>query len=179
MRLFFALPLEPQLRAQLVHWQQLWSKTVTNVKWVKEENLHLTLKFLGETHANQLELITSSARAALAGYPPFTLHVNGAGVFPNMRRARVLWVGLEDSKGQLFRLQQQLDKRLADVGFPLDSMPFTPHLTLGRLRQPSQVALPVFPVENLVVSVSHINLYESTLTPQGPLHETLATFELQ
>lgn len=179
MRLFFAVTPPDHVRAKIAHWQQLWSKSVHNVKWVKEENLHLTLKFLGEVVPTQLDQVVSAARSALVGHPAFALVVGGTGVFPHPRRARVLWLGLKDDAGQLARLQQYLDRSLSNLGFPSENKPFAPHLTLGRLRQPSEVARPVFPAENLILPVNRIILYESILKPHGPLYKPLATFKLQ
>ena len=179
MRLFFALPLPSHVQAELATCQKIWSKTFTNVKWVKEENIHLTLKFLGEVSANQLKQVAAAARPALAGYHPFTIRVNRAGVFPHLQRARILWVGLEDHNNMLTKLQRDLEKHLASLGFPYDTRSFTPHLTLGRLRQPTRIKLPVLPVDNLVIPVSNVVLYESILNPQGPVYRQLLRFELQ
>ena len=86
MRLFFALPIPPHVQTRLAEWQNLWSKTVPNVKWVNKENMHLTVKFLGEVSTNQLEQIIIAARSSLTGYSQFNLLVNGTGVFPNRQR---------------------------------------------------------------------------------------------
>ncbi|NLG85710.1 MAG: RNA 2',3'-cyclic phosphodiesterase [Firmicutes bacterium] len=178
MRLFFALPLPLEVQMQLVAWQRLWSQTVNNVKWVKKDNLHLTLKFLGAVSPSQLSVVTETAHEALSKHSRFTIYVDKTGVFPHSQRARVLWVGLKDCNGCLARLQQDLEKCLASVGFPLDSKPFIPHLTLGRLRQPTAVIPPVFPVINEAVPINNVILYESILTPGGPLYRTQAIFDL-
>ena len=178
MRLFFALPLPPDVRAQLVAWQSVWSQTVNNVKWVEEVNLHLTLKFLGEVSPRQLPSVAAAAREASGKHSRFTLHVGSAGVFPHPQRARILWAGLKDRDGYLTRLQQHLEQLLADLGFPGDTKPFTPHLTLGRLRQPKAVTLPAFPAINKVVPINNVVLYESILTSSGPRYQILATFDL-
>jgi 2'-5' RNA ligase len=82
MRLFFAVTPPDHVRAKIAHWQQLWSKSVHNVKWVKEENLHLTLKFLGEVVPTQLDQVVSAARSALVGHPAFALVVRRHWRFP-------------------------------------------------------------------------------------------------
>ena len=178
MRLFFALTLPPDVQTELVAWQSMWSRTVNNVKWVEKANIHLTLKFLGEVSPSQLSSVTTAAHKALGKHSRFTLYIGGAGVFPYPQRARILWVGLKDRNGYLTRLQQHLEQCLADLGFPCNTKPFTPHLTLGRLRRPTAVIPPVFPVINKAVPIDNVVLYESILTPNGPLYRPQATFDL-
>ncbi|HJQ34313.1 MAG TPA: RNA 2',3'-cyclic phosphodiesterase, partial [Pyrinomonadaceae bacterium] len=108
--------------------------------WPRPESLHLTLKFLGETEAIRIESLSGAATVAAAGLDPFTLSIEGAGTFPPRGAARVLWLGVRDDSGQLSRLQFRLDKECAVAGFPRESKPYKPHLTLARLRAPQDAA---------------------------------------
>lgn len=178
MRLFFALTLPARIRAVLNDWQQLWSTSMdkTNVKWVREENLHLTLKFLGQVAPDQLSHIVPAVRLAMAEQLPLTLTLGGIGAFPNPRRARVLWVGLQKGATELNELHQRLDSELANLGFPPEKRTFIPHLTLGRLRQPARLGTPPSLTDGLTFQGDRIVLYESILKPRGPLYKPLATF---
>lgn len=177
-RAFLAMPLDTAVREHLVRWQQAWAQTVSNVKWVEQENLHLTLKFLGEVREEELGAIKGVAARIAAAWSPLVLALGDPGVFPNGRQARVLWVGLKDEEGRLAAMAGQLDHELASLGFPPEEGTFVPHLTLGRLRVPGPITLPSGQVTRVVVNLRRIVLYRSTLTPRGPQYHSLSSFEL-
>ncbi|MGI6128710.1 MAG: RNA 2',3'-cyclic phosphodiesterase [bacterium] len=178
MRLFLAAPLPPGIRTQLTAWQDLLAQSVDNAKWVKGENLHLTLKFLGEVNPAKIQVLTTATAAALGEFSQFTFNISGIGVFPYLQRARILWAGVKDDKRCLQRLQRDLEQCLVKLGFPCETKPFTPHLTLGRLRRPTPVSLPIVPEIQEAVKVDSVVLYESILTPSGPQYRPLSTFNL-
>lgn len=179
MRTFLALPLEPTVRRELVRYQEACAKMITNVKWVEEENLHLTLKFLGEVPEEKLAGVISAAGKVAARFPALTLPLGKPGAFPTLGRARVLWVGLTDDGDKLGLLVRQLEQELAYLGFPQEERTFVAHLTLGRLREPTRVALPPFSGEGMPVRLLKVVFYRSVLTPRGPLYQTLSEFELK
>ncbi|MDK2784291.1 MAG: 2,3-cyclic 3-phosphodiesterase [Bacillota bacterium] len=178
MRTFLALPLEPAVRQELVRYQQACARMIANVKWVEEENLHLTLKFLGEVPEEKLAEVISVAGKVAARFPALTLPLGRPGAFPNLGRARVLWVGLADDGDKLRLLARQLEQELALLGFPQEERAFVAHLTLGRLRKPARVVLPPFSGEGMPVRLLKVVFYRSVLTPRGPLYQTLSEFEL-
>jgi 2'-5' RNA ligase len=177
-RTFLALPLESTVRRELVRYQEVCAKMITSVKWVEEENLHLTLKFLGEVPQEQLTRIKSAAGKVAAAFPALNLSLGRPGAFPNFGRARVLWVGLADQGDKLRLLVRQLEEELALLGFPREEKEFVAHLTLGRLREPARVVLPPFSGEGMPVRMSKIVFYRSILTPRGPLYQALSELEL-
>lgn len=179
MRIFLAVPLEPGVQERLREYQEAWRKTISNVKWVEQENLHLTLKFLGEVREQNLEAIKKRVAAVALDTPSCTVRLKGWGAFPGARRARVLWVGLEDTRNQLRTLAQRLDAALVSLGFPPEERPFTPHLTLGRLRQPAAIVFPTVPLEGPEVKCQEIVLYRSELLPRGPVYRALSSFRLK
>jgi len=105
------------------------------IRWVKADSIHLTLKFLGQVPSDQLDLITSTLRTAVAQHAPFTLEVGEAGCFPNAHRPRVVWVGVKEEGHRLHTLQRTVENAIAPLGYPTEVRDFTPHLTLGRLAR--------------------------------------------
>jgi 2'-5' RNA ligase len=105
------------------------------VRWVKADSVHLTLKFLGQVPSDQLDLIMSSLRSAVAAHACFTLEVAGAGCFPSIHRPRVVWVGVHENDHRLHALQRAVENAIAPLGYPTEIRDFTPHLTLGRVAR--------------------------------------------
>lgn len=146
------------------------------IRWVKADSIHLTLKFLGQVPSDQLGLITSALRTAVAAHAPFTLEVSEAGCFPNAHRPRVVWVGVQDGGHHLHALQRAVENAIAPLGYPAEVRDFTPHLTLGRLardvRQNDQKkigdAVQAASVGSLGQwEVKHVALIRSDLKPNG------------
>jgi 2'-5' RNA ligase len=104
------------------------------VRWVPERNVHLTLKFLGAAAASSLEIIRASIEPAVTQFKPFEVLVGGFGCFPSSRRPRVLWVGLVAPHG-LAALQREIDLATVRLGYTSDGRAFSPHLTVGRVRE--------------------------------------------
>src|SRR5687768_16134652 len=135
-RVFCAVNLPGEIKA-LAAEQQGHLRAVApqvRVSWERHEKLHLTLKFLGEIELPRVESLTRAAGRAAEGMGPFKLTVAGTGSFPPRGVPRVLWLGLEDPSGLLARLRARLEDECAGEGFPRESKPFRPHLTLARLR---------------------------------------------
>jgi RNA 2',3'-cyclic 3'-phosphodiesterase len=103
-------------------------------RWVKQEGIHLTLKFLGEVPQEKLLAIQDALARACMRFSPFTVKVGGLGCFPNMRRPRVVWVGVQEDAGELVDLQKAVEREISPLGFPTEARGFTPHLTLARVR---------------------------------------------
>jgi 2'-5' RNA ligase len=134
-RSFIAVELPDELKLALTRLQtQLKTGSQAPVKWVDPYNIHLTLKFLGDISTDMVGKITVVIEEAAGGIPPFRLEVKGLGVFPSFKRVQVVWVGVTGEVEQLSRLQRRIDSGLASLGFAPESRPFTPHLTLARVR---------------------------------------------
>jgi len=167
-RLFIAVDLPVPVKKILSEIKQEF----TGARWVGSNELHLTLRFLGDADDNQF----AALKAALAPirFAPFPLTLCGLGRFPPGRHPHVLWVGMESSL-PLAHLQQQVERAAIEAGFPPEERPFSPHITLARLKEPPSGAVerfvarhggltfPGFPVEEFV-------LYSSVLTRQGAIH---------
>jgi 2'-5' RNA ligase len=136
-RAFIAIELPETILAELGHIETRLKPQMPHdtIRWVKADSIHLTLKFLGQVPSDQLELITSSLRAAVAAHAPFTLEIKEAGCFPNIHRPRVVWVGVQESNHRLHALQRAVENAISPLGYPAEIRDFTPHLTLGRLAR--------------------------------------------
>jgi 2'-5' RNA ligase len=133
LRCFISVELPEELKKNIyVHVEKL-KAAGADVKWVRPENLHLTLKFLGDTQEELLKDINERLISLAAAHGSFFLHISGAGTFPNIKYPRIIWLGVHDSE-QIIKLQHDIDKSMAGLGFEKDDKQFTPHLTIGRVK---------------------------------------------
>ncbi len=140
-RLFIALNLPPELRGMLYEaTATLRAAVAEQGRWVAPHNLHLTVKFLGDAPVSQVMKLQGSLAGAAKASAPVRLAIAGVGAFPNLRRPRVVWIGVEpDPKLEL--LQHDVETACADLGYKMDGRPFRPHITLGRLQAPERTQL--------------------------------------
>ncbi|MBM11327.1 MAG: RNA 2',3'-cyclic phosphodiesterase [Chloroflexi bacterium] len=135
-RSFIAIPVPPDginILKRTV--EQLDSDFGRNVRWVRPEGIHLTLKFMGDIPGDMVTKVDSALPEVAADFAPFSLSLSGLGVFPNARRPRVLWAGITGDMDALSALQLAVDDAVADLGLPREQREFSPHLTLGRVRR--------------------------------------------
>jgi RNA 2',3'-cyclic 3'-phosphodiesterase len=136
LRTFIAVELDARLKTALVEAQASLRHSVSPraVRWVQPEGIHLTLKFLGDTPLDRIEGIKAALAGAAGQVAPFTVTLGGMGCFPDLRRPRVVWLGVHGPTGSLACLWQAVESRVAPLGFPTEKRPFSPHLTLGRVQ---------------------------------------------
>ncbi len=153
------------------------------IKWVDTSSMHITLKFLGETDEELLPDIQDKIAQVTANYEKTRLSLQGIGVFPNVYRPRVLWMGV-DADPQIAKIAAGLEESLADLGFEPETREFKPHLTLGRIkflrnRHKLQKILETYrDVHFQDIDVDKVILFRSTLTPQGPVYTVIREFPL-
>ncbi len=153
------------------------------VSWVKPENLHYTLRFLGEVGEDGARRVAEAATEAAAGSRGFAAALGGLGAFPDPRRARVIWIGMSEGGEALVALAGELDRALAKRGFGAPDKPLSTHLTLGRVREPrcdwtAALAGPV-PVDPTArFTVDRICVVESRLSPLGSIYTVRAAAPL-
>jgi len=133
-RAFIAIELPGAVRKALGELIQRLRADGLPLRWVRPDNIHLTLKFLGDIPPGQAAAVGDAVAAAVAGMAPFQLRAAGVGVFPSLARARVIWVGAAGGVESLNTLHQQIDGALKQLGFAGDERPFKGHLTLGRAK---------------------------------------------
>jgi len=158
--------------------------TFKGIRPVKPNQLHLTLKFLGEVEEKRLAEIEKELHSIKLHF--FETELSHMGFFPNERRPRVIWIGLSEGKSQLTTLAREIDERLSKIGFPKEKRKFSPHLTVGRIKklypdEQQKVVEYIHSIDSVVGKKEVIKsfiLKKSTLTPQGAIYENLAEFPL-
>jgi len=179
-RTFIAVESSPEVREAAGRLVQQWERLSRDVKWVEPENMHLTLKFLGDVDSEQIPSVTEAVRKAAAECRPFELEIRGTGAFPSLRRPNVFWLGVGQGAELLGILAQKVERTLEPLGFRPEDRPFHGHLTLGRVRRGGgQLAALLERLRKEQdfqagwVSVRQITLFSSQLTPQGPIYTPL------
>ena len=188
-RSFIAVELPEEVRSGLRRLQaELRSGGHAFIKWVAPESIHLTLKFLGNISVEKVAAITAVMEEAGQGASSFQLKIGGLGAFPNLRRPRVLWLGIAGETDRLLVLQRRIDDGLAALGFARETRPFTPHLTLARLRQGisprdqqdfGELVMKTPLEASYEVSVNSLSLMRSQLLPGGAVYSRLAEVKLK
>ena len=188
-RAFIAIPLPHPLLDRLSALQRQLESQIPSrsVRWVRAEGIHLTLKFLGDTPTEKLPDIKRALAAVARHAPACTFTVGELGCFPNPRRPRVVWVGVQEPTGRLAALQDAIEEVMAPLGYPPEGRGFTPHLTLGRLQRRASRS-DVAQVGEIVarttvnplaeVTADHFALIRSVLKPSGAEYTTLEEFRL-
>ena len=177
MRAFVAVFPPSEVRREALAWAKRWSSD-DRMRWTRPENIHLTLKFLGDIRAEALDGIRDALGEACAQHASFDTALAELGAFPSARRARVLWVGVGAGSDQLRSLVADVDGILAPLGFEREKSPYVAHLTLGRVRgHPLNLDLPAG-AEGTTFRVGRVQLTESRLTAKGATYRTMGDFAL-
>jgi 2'-5' RNA ligase len=152
-----------------------------SVRWVKPDLMHITLRFLGETAVSKLDAISQAMDNAAKNQAPLKLHLYGTGCFPNIKRPRVIWVGLAGQVPELAGFKRNLDGGLVDLGWEMEKRPFKPHLTLGRVKDAKKLRGLSWDVDvkEKEIPVTAVCLIESQLTSQGPIYTVRHTAHFQ
>ena len=180
MRLFIAIEIPSQIREALATFVKQLRGVAPLAKWVRPENLHVTLKFLGYTDPTNLEKIESNLQTIRA-QQPVALEFSGIGFFPNEKRPRVFWAGMNSSPN-LAPLVEAIDRAMHQLGFALENRPFTPHLTLARFDPPGLPPQLAQLVQRHTsssfgsLSTGEFHLIESKLKPTGAEYTKLQSF---
>ena len=187
MRLFIAITLTPEVHAELdAFMKELRMAARESIRWVAATNIHLTLKFLGEADTVKLKPLAESVAREAAALVYFEFSVRGTGVFPGWRSPRILWAGIEAAE-DLNMLQSRVDFATRELGFPSESRPFSPHLTLGRVNgwmNPDQLELLQHKMLEAkdkyfgTVAARQVTIFQSILKPSGAVYTSVATCNL-
>ena len=134
-RTFIAVDISPEVRARAATLIQRYRACRTKVSWADPDNLHLTLKFLGDTPDTKIPDVCQAVARAATGTPPFQTSFDCVGAFPNLERPRVIWFGVAEGVEILRSLQARIEDELYAIGFRRERRRYTPHLTIGRVRE--------------------------------------------
>ncbi len=182
LRTFIAIELTASIQKELEEIQRHLQRAKADVKWVAPNNIHLTLKFLGDTSTDQIEKLKSILSKITSPYQNFSMEINKLGVFPKPEYPKVIWVGISSGGEKIVEIVQKIEDDLQILGFAKEKRDFSPHITLGRVRSPLNKSPLIKTMQNfsflqpLQQTVQAIRLIKSTLTAQGPIYETIETF---
>ncbi|HII68105.1 MAG TPA: RNA 2',3'-cyclic phosphodiesterase [Thermococcaceae archaeon] len=184
MRAFIAIEINDEVRKKLVEIQEKIDRTKSaKIKFVEPENLHITLKFLGEITEEQAEDIKRILESIAKKRKKHEVDAKGIGVFPNYNYVRVIWAGVDNDE-EIKKMAEEIDNALFKLGFKREKN-FVSHITIGRVKFVKDKVGLMLALKELSneefgkFKVEAIELKKSTLTPKGPIYETLARFELQ
>jgi len=180
MRAFIAIDLPESIRAALRRKQASFRSVCPDARWTQPEGIHLTLKFLGEISEAKVKEVSESLKS-LSRFESFSIGLKGFGFFPDARRPRVLWTGV-DAPASLSRIAEQVEEAMQRIGFAREDRVFQPHLTLARFKvpqpQPALQALLTQQGEEELgnFEVSEFFLFESKLSPRGAEYRKVERF---
>jgi len=184
-RSFIAIPLKPDIIDRIEKVQKELRSLRADVKWVRPQSIHFTLKFLGNIEESQISAIAQKIQHATGGYTSWPIHLKNLGTFPSLRNPRVIWVGIEDTSGQIVTLQRQIEHALSTLGFAQEKRNFSPHLTLGRVKSPrgkkDLIQYLIDEREKTLgkIQVDRVVLFRSELHPSGAIYTALKEFVFQ
>jgi RNA 2',3'-cyclic 3'-phosphodiesterase len=181
-RAFIAIDLPESIRDALAEAQALFCPSAPGARWVRPEGIHLTLKFLGEAKPEVVEKVKESLRTmGLSRFAPFPVEITGFGFFPDARRPRVFWAGVQAPQA-LADLAANVEAAMKALGFPREPRPYRPHLTLARFQEPrAQPALEKALEQRKASTLGAFDateffLFESRLSPGGAEYRKVARF---
>lgn len=187
LRAFIAIEIPPEIKKAIAAQTASLKKGAGRaVRWVSTENIHLTLKFLGEISPSNVEILSQTLQAECSQQTPFEITVTGLGCFPNSHRPRVIWIGLAVPP-ELGRLQSKIEASLARLGYEAEDKPFSPHLTIGRVREQVnteelrmlQASLNSINIGSLgTFRAQAVNLFKSDLQNTGSVYTRLFKAQL-
>ncbi|MDD5166551.1 MAG: RNA 2',3'-cyclic phosphodiesterase [Candidatus Omnitrophica bacterium] len=188
MRTFIAIELPQKIKDALERLQNQLKTTGADVKWVSPQNIHLTLKFLGEIDDKKIGEATKILEDNAKNEKTFPLRLASIGAFPKIDTPRVIWIGVAQGDSETKKIAGSLEDAFSKIGIPKEDRPFSSHITIGRVRSPQNRDKLVQELktladssgkENLEFTADKITLFKSTLTPKGPLYEAFKIATLQ
>lgn len=181
-RTFTSIELSYELKQALSKIIDVCKQTQADVKWVKPENIHITLKFLGGITEEQIELVKKQLSNIAMAINSFYMELRGAGTFPEKRIPRIIWIGIDKGKEDLIKCVDLIEKSLCKIGFKKEDRIFTPHITIGRVRSPKNVPLlknKLNEYENISFGnclAKEMTLMKSELSREGSTYTAIAKF---
>lgn len=183
MRCFVAIEIPGTVRESIRGTIESIRHTARGIKWVPVENIHITLKFLGEVSEEIAREIGKRLSPLSASHGAFTITIRGTGVFPSFKRPSVLWIGVDKSE-EMEKLYQAIEGSLSELGFPREDRKFSPHLTFGRVRDTRDIEYTLKELNTFretvfgTIKVEEVLLMKSVLKPTGAEYSRISVFGL-
>lgn len=183
MRCFIAIDLPEEIKRQIGNVINLAAPLSKDIKWVPYENIHMTLKFLGEVKEDTLPEIEQKLRDICSVHAPFSISVRGTGAFPNEKNPNVIWIGV-DKSDRLKSLYLDIDNSLSEAGFEKESRKHSPHLTIGRVKNRKDILQVMNGLNEFKsklfgnVDIVEVHLMKSILKPSGAEYSKVCSFRL-
>lgn len=183
-RSFVAMKINEELKDRFLEFQKVFSQTKMDVKWVERDNLHLTLKFLGNVSEEKIDTLKEALSKITQNTTSFDVDFSKVGCFPNINHPRVVWVGINNNDN-LNRLVDEVENELFNIGFKKEEREFKSHITLGRIKSSKNLNLlsqEIKKCDNMNfgrMKVGKIYLMKSTLTPTGPIYTIIEKFNFK
>jgi 2'-5' RNA ligase len=187
MRVFIAIDLPQRVKDTLAQIQKGLKKTGADVKWVQANNIHLTLKFLGDIEESALEKLIQAITLAVDHLTGYMINIDRIGAFPRLEAPRIIWAGIDRGARETNKIVEDLEEGLSAIGIPKEEKPFACHITLGRTRSAQgktglahelKTTNAMIRPEELEFMAKQITLFQSTLTPGGPIYKELQAINL-
>ena len=185
-RSFLAFELPPEIREQIEAVSRELQRLALPVRWVKVHNIHLTIVFLGSVDEDAIDAIKEKVQQVVKGFSTIRTRLKGVGAFPNWRRPRVIWVGMNGDIERLSNLRDALQRELEVLGFKPEKRPFRAHLTLGRFKgvieQDEELKWILdrhHDMNSELYSLNELVLFKSDLKPDGPVYTKMASWPLR
>jgi 2'-5' RNA ligase len=185
LRTFIAVSLSPSILAGIEKLMRTLQSNGEGVHWVEPQNLHITLKFLGDVPLNDLPQLISTTTQCVSRTDSFDMTLQGFGAFPSWESPKTIWIGCQEGSEELEKLAERINEGLRSLGFPKEARRFSPHLTIGRVKKPTQGS-PLMPILDAnhnrlfgSCSISEVQIFSSELTRRGPFYTELAAITLR
>lgn len=181
-RAFIAVDVEQ--KNQIVHFSDALKETNAPLKMVDIENIHITLKFLGDTDESKVDDITEIIKGSIEGLKPFTINYRHVGAFPNLNYMKVIWLGIQNAE-PLIKIAKYLEDNLRNLGFIKEKRGFRPHITLARVKGPKRknelqsVIKSYSDMDFGVQEIKYLRLKKSVLSRVGPTYSTVREVMMQ
>ena len=175
-----AIELSDRVRSAIADVQASLGATFGGIRWIPRDRMHLTLKFLGDVPDRDVDGVAKAVRGVAEELRGFDMQISGAGCFPMRGAVRIVWAGVQEESGTLLECAKQLDQSLHSLGFPQELRPFSPHLTLARLRHDDsdgalRTAVERCTYSSVTQSVSKLILMSSVLSRKGPTYAPICS----
>jgi 2'-5' RNA ligase len=186
MRTFIAIDFDRNIKSRLSDLREELAESGADVRWVKSQDLHLTLKFLGDIDDKQAGVVKDLLEKIARLSSPFPIALKGVGAFPNIDSPKVVWVGITKGLEALKKISLNLENELEKAGFSKEGRMFRPHVTLGRVRSGLNRAKLTEAIKNLsrkeepelIFMVESLTFFKSQLTPSGPIYTIIYSSNL-